>query len=69
MKGTSIKAPPLVPASLPRPGKRTLLGCAYLYIEAALVEATPVVRGEIAKDLKAYIDLIITAAPSITGDE
>ena len=47
---------------LPRPGQRTYLGCAYLYIKRALVDAIPPVRHEIAKDLKAYIDLVVSEA-------
>ncbi len=58
--------------TLPRHGKRTYLGCAYLYIEAALAELTPTGRRELAKDLRAYIDLLtkgeptFVEAPSIT---
>jgi hypothetical protein len=37
--GGAMKAPSIVPAkpkALPRPGQRTYLGCAYLYIERAM---------------------------------
>jgi hypothetical protein len=60
----TMKAPSIVPGkpkALPRPGQRTYLGCAYLYIEAAFGEMTPRLRIEIAKDLKAYIDLLASA--------
>jgi hypothetical protein len=61
----AMKAPSIVPGkpkALPRPGQRTYLGCAYLYIERAMAEMTPRLRLEVAKDLKAYIDLL-TSAP------
>jgi hypothetical protein len=57
-----MKAPSIVPAkrpkALPRPGQRTYLGCAYLYVEAAFGELSPKSRRAVAKDLKAYIDLL-----------
>jgi hypothetical protein len=49
---------PQKPKSLPRPGQRTYLGCAYLYIERAMTDLSPRLRPEVAKDLKAYIDLL-----------
>ena len=51
--------------TLPRPGQRTYLGCAYLYIEAALTELTPSVRREVAKDLRACIDLLTKSEPTL----
>jgi hypothetical protein len=59
--GGKMKAPSIVPAkpkALPRPGQRSYLGCAYLYIEQAMTDLSPRVRVEVAKDLRAYIDLL-----------
>ena len=56
---------------LPRPGQRTYLGCAYLYIEAAFAETSVGARQDVAKDLRAYINLLtaptLVQAPSITA--
>jgi hypothetical protein len=68
-----MKAPSIVPPkstargskALPRPGERTYLGCAYLYIEAALGELSPGLRREVAKDLKAYIDLLVSETADV----
>jgi hypothetical protein len=64
MKPTKrVSAPsiaPTKPKALPRPGQRTYLGCAYLYIEQALAELSPSGRREVAKDLRAYIDLLVS---------
>ena len=59
----TVSAPSIVPTkpkALPRPGQRTYLGCAYLYIEAAFGELSPKLQHEVAKDLKAYIDLLVS---------
>jgi hypothetical protein len=48
----TVSAPSIVPTkpkALPRPGQRTYLGCAYLYIEQAFAELSPAVRREVAR--------------------
>jgi hypothetical protein len=72
MKPTKrVSAPSLVPAkpkALPRPGQRTYLGCAYLYIEQALAELSPSGRREVAKDLRAYIDLLVCETSDVDDE-
>ena len=59
---------PTKPKALPRPGQRTYLGCAYLYIEQALAELSPAAQREVAKDLRAYIELLVSETGEV-GDE
>ena len=44
------------------------MGCAYLYIEQALAELSPAAQREVAKDLRAYIDLLVSETSEV-GDE
>lgn len=59
---------PTKPKALPRPGQRTYLGCAYLYIEQALAELSPSGRREVAKDLRAYIDLLVSETSEVDDE-